>query len=62
MVKRIHFHDLNKLVNDLLGCSEELVVRWWNSPNRAFNNETPFDTYLVSPEKVRDYLLSYLGK
>ena len=62
MVKRIYFSDLNKLVNDLLGCSEELVVRWWLSPNKAFNNETPFSTYLSSPEKVRGYLMYYLQK
>jgi hypothetical protein len=44
---------LNQILQVMLG-SEELVERWWESPNRAFDGLTPLQ---ADPELVRDYVL-----
>lgn len=45
---------LNKLLKALLG-SDELVQRWWNSPNRAFDGEIPDDLWNTSSGRKRVY-------
>ena len=35
---------INQILLSLLG-SQELVQRWWASPNKAFDNEIPDDLY-----------------
>lgn len=45
---------LNKMLKALLG-SDELVQRWWNSPNRAFDGETPDDLWNTSSGRKRVY-------
>jgi len=48
----------NMILKALLG-SDELVQRWWNSPNRAFDGETPDDLWHTSSgrNRVYNYLL-----
>ena len=35
---------INEILLSLLG-SQDLVQRWWSSPNKAFDNEIPDDLY-----------------
>lgn len=37
----------------------ELAEGWWNSPNRAFNGQTPMETSL---EVVYSYLMGYASR
>lgn len=46
---------LNNMLMALLG-SEDLVVNWWESPNRAFGGHCPIDVDLYV---VCEYLESY---
>lgn len=43
---------LNAMLISLLG-NPELVARWWNTPNRAFEGQCPQD---VPEEQVKQYL------
>jgi len=47
----------NNILKALLG-SDDAIVRWWNSPNRAFDMETPDDLWHSSSGRNRVY--SYL--
>ena len=47
----------NSILRALLG-SDELVARWWASPNRAFDMETPDDLWHTNSGRNRVY--SYL--
>lgn len=50
---------LNKILYKLLH-NQQLVDKWWESPNRAFGDMTPEDVYQSGPEgrkKVKDYLM-----
>jgi len=44
----------NEILKALLG-SDELVYRWWNSPNRAFDGEIPDDLWNTSDGRKRVY-------
>ena len=37
----------------------EFSDRWWDSPNRAFENQTPTNVFLENPERVYSYLISH---
>ena len=53
-----HRSTLHRLVIALTG--ETLANRWWNSPNKAFDNRTPLS--LMNEDEwttVRDYLMNY---
>ena len=41
---------LNKMLFGLLG-SEELVSKWWNSPNKAFDLKTPNELWATDDGK-----------
>ena len=45
------------LVIALVG--KEHALGWWNSPNRAFDNQTPLETDI---SRVYEYLLDYYGR
>lgn len=45
----------DEMVAALVG--KHLVDKWWASPNRAFNNQTPFVQFQLDPNIVRDYLI-----
>ena len=45
--------------------NDELVARWWNSPNRAFNGVTPQELYdrdLLGKQTVTSYVFEHLQK
>ena len=53
--------ELNAKLLILLG-SQELVNKWWNSPNRAFYKEYPRNAYQKDRKDVEayvDYMLSF---
>ena len=52
---------LNVCLFAMLG-SDDLVNRWWESPNLAFENKTPNEVYEENEQQVIDYVLSYLQK
>ena len=52
---------LNIMLFTLLG-SDDLVNRWWESPNLAFENKTPDQVYEEDEQQVIDYVLSYLQR
>jgi hypothetical protein len=58
MSDKYHFSTLNRIVIAL--CGEHLSDSWWNSPNKAFNNQSPM-SYMTEDNwtQVRDYLLGY---
>jgi hypothetical protein len=37
--------------------NKDLVNKWWSSPNKAFNNQTPFLVYCTDPQIIKDYLI-----
>ncbi len=56
-----------KAVNVIRSRSESLVIAlvgkdasdwWWNSPNKAFDGQTPKETFDKEPEVVYDYLMN----
>ena len=47
----------NEILRSLLG-SSELVTRWWNTPNKAFDGEIPDDLWHTNSGRNRVY--SYL--
>jgi uncharacterized protein (DUF2384 family) len=44
----------NQILKALLG-SDELVSRWWNSPNRAFDDQTPDDLWHTNKGRIKVY-------
>ena len=53
--------ELNAKLLTLLG-SQELVNKWWNSPNKAFHKECPRDAYQKDRKDIEayiDYMLSF---
>jgi hypothetical protein len=52
---------LNIMLFTLLG-SDDLVNRWWESPNLAFENKTPNQVYEENQRQVIDYVLGYLQR
>lgn len=55
----VSIEKLNRVLLSLLG-SNDLVNRWWASPNKAFNNQKPRDVYIDSPETVSKYIFDQL--
>ena len=51
--------DLNTCLFAMLG-SDELVNKWWESPNLAFEGKTPLEVFEMDRQDVIDYVLSYL--
>ena len=47
---------LNRLLISLLG-KEELVDKWWDSPNLAFESKTPKEMFALQPQRVINYIL-----
>ena len=51
-------HDLNVLLYRMLG-SEDLVSRWWHTPNRHWLYRSPYAVWREDPKRVEDYILSF---
>ena len=52
---------LDGLLFAILG-SQTLVERWWHSPNKAFGEAHPIDVFVLQPERVRDYIFSFVQR
>ena len=50
----------NRILYALLG-SDELVKKWWSSPNRAFGEMTPIEMWDRDKDRVKNYLLAQLS-
>ena len=50
----------NRILHALLG-SEELVQKWWVSPNKAFDEMTPNEMLNRDKDRVKNYLLAQLS-
>jgi hypothetical protein len=50
----------NRILHALLG-SDELVKKWWSSPNRAFGELTPSEMWDRDRDRVKNYLLAQLS-
>ena len=50
----------NRILYALLG-SNELVQKWWSSPNRAFGDITPIEMWDRDKDRVKNYLLAQLN-
>ena len=50
----------NRILYALLG-SNELVQKWWSSPNRAFDDITPSEMWNRDKDRVENYLLAQLN-
>lgn len=48
---------LDRLLMALVG-TEELVEKWWNSPNLAFKGQYPIKVFDNDPNKVINYILT----
>jgi hypothetical protein len=42
--------------------SDQLVEHWWNNPNRAFDMQTPSQTFEQNKAQVVRYVLNYLQR
>jgi len=45
----------NEMLEGLVG--KDNVDKWWASPNKAFDDQTPFVQFELEPHIVRDYLI-----
>jgi hypothetical protein len=52
-------NQLNKIVIALVGIKNADI--WWHSPNKAFDNKTPFDVIIDDKNRIEKYLLSHLN-
>jgi hypothetical protein len=50
----------DRILHALLG-SNELVQKWWESPNRAFDEMTPIEMWDRDKDRVKKYLLAQLS-
>lgn len=50
----------NRILYALLG-SNELVQKWWSSPNKAFGDITPIEMWNRDKDRVKNYLLAQLN-
>jgi len=50
----------NRILYALLG-SNELVKKWWASPNKAFDGMTPIEMWDRDKDRVKKYLLAQLS-
>ena len=48
-------NEINRLLLPILG-SDELVEKWWASPNLAFDSRTPREVLATHPEEVLNYV------
>ena len=47
--------EVNKLIIEMTGSIEQAKF-WWNSPNTAFDGQTPTEMWLKNPEIVQTYV------
>lgn len=47
----------DRLLTALVG--SKMTNQWWNSPNKAFDDETPKVVFETDPKRVYDYLAGH---
>jgi hypothetical protein len=70
MAKQIYYHRRRKELirqqcNDMLRAmvGENIIPKWWDSPNQAFDMQTPKIVFDKDPNKVYTYLAQHcLGR
>ena len=53
--------DIDRMLLSLIG-RVELVEQWWNSPNKSFDDQTPYSVYLSGEDgrlKVYNYVAGF---
>ncbi|NBP03008.1 MAG: hypothetical protein EBU90_23425 [Proteobacteria bacterium] len=55
---KMRIGQLNLILMSVLG-SEKLIEKWWNSPNKEFNLNTPREIFAKEPKRVIEYILSH---
>jgi hypothetical protein len=50
--------ELNDTLFQLLG-SEELVSRWWHTPNKFWDGDTPYQVWTKDPVQVERYIMGF---
>ena len=50
----------DRILHALLG-SNELVQKWWVSPNKAFDDISPIEMWNRDKDRVKKYLLAQLS-
>lgn len=61
MTQNIQKENIKKRCDALLIAltgSHELVKSWWDSPNKAFNNQKPIDVFDTEYNSVYNYLMN----
>ena len=65
MAKQIYYHrqrrrhQCDRLLEAMVG--ENLVAHWWQSPNQAFDLNTPESVFDTNPDQVYNYLMQHAG-
>ena len=54
-------HELNDLLYQLLG-SDDLVSRWWHTPNKNWDGRTPYSVWAENPINVEQYITYFASK
>lgn len=63
MEQQVHSEEkLNRMKKHAHECviamvGEKLADQWWNSKNRAFDEQTPAGEWLRNPKRVYDYVM-----
>lgn len=55
MNKELQFRMCDAILKATLGRDTDLISRWWQSPNKAFDGKTPFELW----EDDKQYLTVY---
>jgi len=50
-----------RMLDTLFPQNPELATKWWSTPNRAFNMQTPEDVMKNNSHLVFNYLWSHMG-
>lgn len=53
--------ELNDLLFTLLG-SDDLVSRWWHTPNKNWDGRTPYSVWAENPLNVEQYITYFTSK
>ena len=51
--------DCDRMLESLLGLKHSKI--WWDSPNKAFDMETPINIFNTEPNRVYNYLMSHVS-
>jgi len=49
----------NMLLGSMLASNDDLASKWWNTPNKHWNNQNPENIFTDNPWEVYEYLLQH---